>query len=142
MTTYAKPLLACSSLLALLVGCGQSGPKLVAVSGRVVIDEKPLTYGTVRFVPNAGPPAIAKLDHEGKFSLITEEQPGCVPGEHVVEVFASESISEYENKQHAPPGYASAKTSGLAVTINSPIEDQVIKLTTQGPPMDPGMLTP
>jgi hypothetical protein len=142
MTTCAKQWLACSSLLVLLVGCGQSGPKLVAVSGRVVIDEKPLTYGTVRFVSNAGPPAIAKLDHEGKFTLTTEEQPGCVPGDHAVEVFASESISEYENKQHAPPGYASAKTSGLAVTINSPTDEHGMKLTTQGPPMSPGMLTP
>jgi hypothetical protein len=128
-------LLVGSSLLALLVGCGQSGPKLVAVSGRVVIDGKPLTHGTVRFIPSEGPPAIAKLDHEGKFSLTTEEQPGCVAGQHAVEVFANESVSEYENKQHAPPAYASAKTSGLAVTVSSPAEEQVIQLTTQGPPL-------
>lgn len=136
MKSFVKGLV-CSSLLMLLVGCGQSGPKLIAVSGRVVIDEKPLTFGAVRFVPAEGPPAVAKLDHEGKFTLMTEEQPGCVAGEHTVEVFANESISEYENKQHAPPGYASARTSGLAVTVSSPTEDQVIKLTSQGPPMAP-----
>ncbi|QDT00957.1 hypothetical protein HG15A2_42990 [Adhaeretor mobilis] len=42
--------------LGLLSGCGDGRPERVAVSGVVLIDGKPLTHGSVLFVPGQGRP--------------------------------------------------------------------------------------
>lgn len=110
------------------VGCNK-GPALVPVSGQVLIDGKPLTYGAIRLVPETGRPAYSQLDSEGRFKLVTDEVDGVVKGTHAVEISAVEPISEYENKFHAPEKYSSAATSGLTVTINEPTDDLKIELT-------------
>jgi hypothetical protein len=115
-------------LLTAFCGCGdQLG--LVPVSGQVLIDGKPVPYGAVRLIPKEGPPAIGRLDSEGRFKLTTDEREGCVKGTHAVEISATEAVSEYQNKEHAPTIYSAAATSGLTATIDGPKDDLVINLT-------------
>ena len=40
-----------------LAGCGDGGPKIVPVSGIVLIDGQPLTYGHVQVIPEGWRPA-------------------------------------------------------------------------------------
>lgn len=114
-----------------IVGCNR-GPDLVPVSGTVMIDGKPLTYGTVRLIPDSGRPALSNIDSEGRFKLMTDEHEGVVAGTHAVEVMAVEPISEYQNKYHAPEEYGSAITSGLTATISEPTDNLEINLTWGG----------
>lgn len=124
--------LACLGLLALMaLGCDR-GPELIPVSGQVLIDGKPLTYGAIRLVPATGRPAYSDLDSDGRFKLVTDEVEGVAQGTHTVEIAAVEPISEYQNKYHAPEKYGSAATSGLSVTITEPTDDLKIELTWGG----------
>lgn len=120
-----------AALLLAMAGCDR-GPDLIPVSGQVLIDGKPLTYGAIRLVPSVGRPAYSQLDSEGRFKLVTDEVEGVVAGTHAVEIGAVEPISEYKNKHHAPEKYGTAATSGLTVTINEPTDDLKIELTWDG----------
>jgi hypothetical protein len=79
LTTVLVPvLLAC--------GCGPVGPKRAAVSGKVLVDNKPLERGTITFLPangTAGPSAGGTII-DGEYRLTTEDGP--VPGTHRVEI--------------------------------------------------------
>jgi hypothetical protein len=77
--------------LFLLPGCG-GGPKLVPVSGRVTLNEKPLANAYVTFAPMAGrganasgPGSVGKTDADGRYTLrVDPSQPGAVVGRHRV----------------------------------------------------------
>ncbi len=115
-------------LLLLLPGCGET--QRVPVSGRVLIDGKPLRSGTVRFLPDAGPASAAMLDEQGRFTLLCYAGgEGAVVGSHRIEVAAGEVVGESDAKWHAPPKYADFRTSGLAVDITGPTDDLVLELT-------------
>ncbi|MGE0756627.1 MAG: hypothetical protein AB7F89_15190 [Pirellulaceae bacterium] len=83
-------LLACTLLT---MGCqGQDGPQRVAVEGTVALDGKPLPSGMIRFIPGdptAGP-AAAALIKEGRF--VTTELDGPIPGQHRVEIDATDYV--------------------------------------------------
>ena len=79
------------SVLALLAafataGCGESGPALSSVSGKVTKAGKPLANINVTFTPAAGGPASAgRTDADGRFALICQNgKAGAVPGKHKV----------------------------------------------------------
>ena len=115
------------------VGCGDGHPPRKQVSGQVLIDGQPLTFGFVRFVSNHGRPASAKLDDEGKFTLSSYgEHDGVIYGVHSVEVNAGEWIGDTQRKWHAPPKYFSYRTSGLTEEITESTESLVINLTWDG----------
>ena len=92
--------LAAMALLS-LAGCGSGGYKLAPVSGKVTLDNKPLTGASVAFQPEssgregpAGPGSAAVTDAEGKFVLQTAEEkrrPGAVVGKHVVRITGSQA---------------------------------------------------
>ena len=116
-----------------LVGCSDGRPGRVSLSGQVLIDGKPLTYGSVRFVPNDARPSVAKLDAEGRFTLSCYgEKDGIIPGVHRVQVNAAEWISDNQRKWHAPPKYFRFQTSGLTQEISESTESLVINLTWDG----------
>ena len=82
-------------LLLAAVGCGASGPKIVPVSGRVMMDNKPLAKARVTFQPIGkggnlypGPGSYGETDADGNYSLKTvgDDKPGAVVGEHRVEI--------------------------------------------------------
>jgi hypothetical protein len=46
----------------IVIGCGQSGPRMVKVSGTVKFDGKPIANGDISFVPlSGGAPTILKI---------------------------------------------------------------------------------
>jgi hypothetical protein len=114
-------------------GCSDGRPERVPVSGTVLIDGKPLSHGTVQFVPVGARPSMSRLDSEGRFSLSSYKlNDGVTIGTHKVQVDGSESIGEETRKWHAPPHYASTKTSGLQVEIDGPEDDLKIELSWNG----------
>jgi hypothetical protein len=99
--------LAAAALLVPLLGCGQSGPRLVPVTGLVTLDGTPVAGAGVMFKPaGAGnlPPASATTDAEGKFSLATLNQPGAALGEYQVSVVKQETSGVGEFGAVAPGG--------------------------------------
>jgi len=131
----------CGFLLLVVNGCNR-GPERVPVAGQVLIDGKPLTTGTIRFVPETGRPASARIEDDGSFRVSTKtlagggaEIPGLFPGSYRMAVMASESLGESENAEvhwFAPPRYANFRTSGLETNIQAPTEKLVLELTWEG----------
>lgn len=77
----------------LLVGCGEGGPKLVPVEGKVTLNGKALANKTIMFVPQTGTQgsgAGGTIDGEGNYTLTavlpgsTESRPGIPPGDYRV----------------------------------------------------------
>lgn len=81
-----------------LVGC-ESKPALVAVSGRVLLGERPLPAGSVSYYLDSsgqGRPPIAAtgaIAEDGRYELYTSQQRGCPPGKYRVVVFAYERLT-------------------------------------------------
>jgi hypothetical protein len=74
-----------------LSGCGGPGPytgSLYPVKGQVLLaDAKPLTGGTVHFIPKQrGLPASGKIEADGTFSLKSKTREGAAPGEYKVRI--------------------------------------------------------
>src|SRR3954453_660077 len=77
-----------------VVGCGGGGPKIVPVSGIVLIDGQPLTYGHVQVIPTGWRPAPGRIGGDGRFTLTTTASgDGCAVGTHPVAVLAGESVN-------------------------------------------------
>jgi hypothetical protein len=77
--------------MVVLAGCGESDSKTGYVHGIVRLDGKPLTTGTVRFVPASGRAATGKIQSDGTFTLGTyKESDGALLGTHKVAIIAFE----------------------------------------------------
>jgi len=126
--------LLCLLLISLAtIGCSDGRPERLLVTGQVLIDGAPLSYGYIRFVPKEMRPSGGNLDEEGRFTLSCyEKNDGIIPGEYRVEVNAAESISSSKKKWHAPKKYFSYKTSDLVKKITEPTDSLVINLTWDG----------
>jgi hypothetical protein len=116
-------------------GCGDGRPKRVPVSGQVLLDGKPLTYGYVRFSHPESRASTGSLDAEGKFKLTCfDPGDGVIPGVHQVTVMGQEAIGSETIKWHAPKKYADHASSGLTQEIKGPTDSVVINLTWDGQP--------
>ena len=123
----------CSALALLLAGCGGSRPQCVPVTGKVLIDGKPLAAGVVRVVPGKHRPATGQIQKDGTFRLTTfVDGDGCVTGTHAVEVIDFEQLSPTEKRWLVPKKYAQAATSGLTVTVDGSKADHVLELKWDG----------
>src|SRR5215213_51350 len=87
-------LVACAALAAFApAGCG--GPRVVAVSGVVTVDDKPCPNLIVSFQPlgdkdnpNPGRGSSAVTDEQGRYKLVYDgEKPGALVGRHRVRIF-------------------------------------------------------
>lgn len=117
----------------LFSGCGPRRPKLVRVSGKVLIDGQPLTYGMIRFVPVGSRASVGSLDGEGRFELSCfDHGDGAITGKHRVEIRAAEPMGDSAYKWLAPKKYASANTSELEQDITGPTDSLIIELTWDG----------
>ncbi len=88
-------------LLLFAAGCGNS--RIVPVSGRVTLDNKPVSNATVVFQPlsdekDPGPGSVGKTDPDGKFTLRLQvgEGKGALVGPHAVR------ITSYEGDDSIP----------------------------------------
>lgn len=126
-------LLLLSILFVSLAGCGKSAPERVLVSGQVLIDDKPLTMGFVRILPDNARPSTGQIDANGRFTLeAKKDTPGVPLGEHPVEIIAIEVLNAGSQRRHVPPIYEDHAASKLKVKIDGPTENLVIKLTWEG----------
>lgn len=120
-------------LLLSTTGCGKGRPKLVKVSGQVMIDGQPLAAGVpgfIQVIPEGSRPATGQIDPQtGRFTLTTfEEGDGCIPGTHKVAIIlkamvGTESVSLIDEK------YADPNTSGLTVTIDKPTDSLAVEIS-------------
>lgn len=74
------------SCLCAVIGCGDAGPTLAPVTGKVTKAGLPLAGITVTFSPVApGPSSGGMTDAEGKYTLVCQNgEPGAVLGKHKV----------------------------------------------------------
>lgn len=72
----------------LLTGCGNSGPEIAPVTGRVTLDGKAFEGARVYFYPSqGGRQSQGATDEEGRYELYyTFDEPGAVVGEHKVTI--------------------------------------------------------
>ena len=121
-------------------GCSNDGPAMSPVSGRVTVDgELPANLGTIHFVPQSGPTAMAEIQSDGTFELQTfRPGDGAVLGEHAIFFAAArpqnrpgiydpekgflglDSVKNETEIQeiHFPPlQYRAMETSGLSRTV-------------------------
>jgi hypothetical protein len=124
----------CATVVSLTaIGCGDDRPDRVPVSGQVLIDGKPLSYGYVNVLPEKDRASGGQLDENGRFSLSCFEfDDGVVVGTHGIEIIAREPIGEDKLKWHAPKKYADVDTSGLSETFAEPNDSLIINLTWDG----------
>jgi hypothetical protein len=114
-------------------GCGDGRPVRVPVSGRVLIDGKPLEAGNIRFHAASNRPASAKIEPDGRFTLSTYDLgDGCVTGVHPVSVVGSKLLNPHTMHWYAPKKYAGAGTSGLTFEVTGPTDSAEIKLFWAG----------
>lgn len=130
--TYSRVAIVSVGLAIGCLGCGSSAPKTVRVSGVVDFDGKPLTKGTITFLPQTtgekdlNRPATGIIDSQGRFELSTYKPgDGALPGKYQVTVVSNsveptlEEIAEGAKYVSAiPAGYNSPLTSGLSATVS------------------------
>jgi hypothetical protein len=100
------------------LGCGETGASsLVPVSGRVMMDNKPLAHATVQFSPvgkpggEIGPFALGTTDAEGRYTLKTvikgKDFEGAAPGKHHVQISLVErnAAAKGKNGNQVPTKY-------------------------------------
>jgi hypothetical protein len=75
-------------LSASIAGCGQSGPELAAVSGRVTVDGQPMENLDVTFQPDEMRPAsYGRTDASGHYELgYKRGVQGALLGQHTVRI--------------------------------------------------------
>ena len=120
-----------------LAGCGPSYELDIAPArGTVTLDGKPLSAGSVLFVPAKGRGAGAKLAPDGTFVLTTYSQgDGAILGKHRVAVLPLQSDSESDELPEGyvpiPSRYQSAASSGFEVEVRPDGENVFnLELTT------------
>jgi len=119
--------------LTLLVGCRDSRPDRVPVSGQVLIDGQPLTQGYIRLIAKNARPSGGRIGPDGHFQLgCFEKDDGAVLGTHKVTVSATEQLSSTSQRWLVPPKYGNPETSGLTATIDGPTDSLKIELSWEG----------
>ena len=75
-------------ILSVLVGCGGGGPPPVPVSGKVLLNSKPVDGALVTFHgKEGGKSASARTAADGTFKLTTNKtNDGAVPGDYVITI--------------------------------------------------------
>lgn len=119
--TRARNALLCllSAVLFVAVsGCGSDPMNAATVTGKVTVDGKALTRGSVRFVPdkskgnNATTEPTGTIGSNGEYSLVTNGKPGAPLGWFKVSVVAAEPLDS--SKATATP------KSDVALKFNDP----------------------
>ncbi|MDB5339882.1 MAG: hypothetical protein JWN70_5501 [Planctomycetaceae bacterium] len=119
------PFLVCACVATFATGCGEPyyAPPVKA-SGKITVMGKPLTRGTIYFVPvdrEVCLPGSAVINSDGTFKAQTKKpDDGLCPGEYVV--FLGDEASSDASKKNAdgpiPKHYLSAGTSDLKQRID------------------------
>src|SRR5436190_1962139 len=103
-------------------GCGAKSDTGI-VHGKVMLDGKPLTSGTVMTLPPAGRGAAGVIQ-DGDFDLKTNGKEGAVAGTHKVGVSANEQPQGAgpeapAGKSLIPDKYTNPNSSGLTIDVKA-----------------------
>ncbi len=107
-------------------GCGPGhGLNLAKVSGKVIYRGKPVTNGTVFFMPDeskgtVGPPAVGTITSDGSYVMSTDTAgDGVIVGHHKVGITGVEPLSgpgqEEVDPEEDAGGYMKAKSKEAAL---------------------------
>lgn len=138
---YVRWVIAILPLVCVAVGCNRSGLNLAYVEGIVTYNGQPVEHAGVTFKPDLGPIAMGTTDAEGKFTLITANQPGALVGEHKVGISKSkttavqmsgEALPRYKVEYFVPQKYASPATSELTATVSTKKRDNHFTFDLKG----------
>lgn len=88
-----------AALLALSLGCGDGGPKIVKVKGKITRNGQPVPNCTVHFVPIKGRPSWGQSNEAGEFTLSYDlQREGAEVGQHRVYVEFRANSPEEEHR--------------------------------------------
>jgi hypothetical protein len=121
--------IACVVIMA--CGCGGAPSNMAEVKGKVLLDGKPLSTGSVVTMPERGPGANGIINEQGEFNLTTRERGmGASLGRHQVGVAAFEESTNWSpeapQKSLIPQKYASPETSGLSIEVKPDEPNEVV----------------
>lgn len=109
------------------VGCGQSGPAVQFVEGRVLLDGQPVSGATVGFGPvtlGNGLPAAGTTDAEGVFRLTASgggaPGAGTLPGDYVVTVSKVQQTDSKPLPTPDDPDYGKPADSSAPLPAGGP----------------------
>lgn len=134
--TFAAPIAA----IALLSGCGSSGPEMASVSGKVTYNGQPVPKGTISFQTTDpdGRNATGMIQPDGSYELQTEQPgDGALLGNYRVSISAreEEEILMYIPKKPVKPKllipekYENPATSNLTAAVTSGSNTHNFELT-------------
>jgi hypothetical protein len=106
------------------------------VSGKVLVDGKPLATGTVLFTPMHGRGARGVIKSDGSFTLSTyRDADGAILGEHRIAVIAYEGerneLTGEDARALIPHRYMSPESSGLSHRVVEDENDVVLNITSK-----------
>ncbi|MCH9652712.1 MAG: hypothetical protein K0U86_00385 [Planctomycetes bacterium] len=117
-------------VLLTMSGCGDGHPKRSAVTGTVSYNGKPLSIGSLVFIPvGGGPSAQGKVDRNGFYEMGTyDDDDGVIPGDYKIMITALTSPGGSGLPEDAvdgnagpvsviPEWYGDLEKSGLRVTV-------------------------
>lgn len=134
---FATSVLALAILsIAVTSGCGEKGPELYKVSGRLTHNGAPISEIEVVFLPDDTGQfreSMATTDAEGKFEMMCSSSKGVAPGNHTVYVrdpaaIHGEQTSDDPDYVAVIEKYGDEKTSPKKVTIESDQTDYELNL--------------
>lgn len=112
-------------LLSGLAGCGDTGPELEPVTGRILKDGKAMTNVSVSFVPDGpGIAAVGTADSSGTIVIRTNGRPGAMRGRYKIGVTEpTRPMTPQALASGSPPPlsfdrkYESPETSGFVFEV-------------------------
>ena len=112
-------LLALLSVAFLVAGCGEPLDPVYPVTGKVTLNGKPLTTGTVTFTPTGnGPSATGMIREDGTYELKShDDRAGALPGSYKVSVSAVKINPQGMALSLLPSKYSTGQTSGLTAEV-------------------------
>jgi hypothetical protein len=127
---FPRPAVSFAALFLLsLTSCDGPGPysgTLYPVKGQVLLaDGKPLTGGSVQFIPKQGGlPATGKIETDGTFSLTSKTRDGAAPGEYKIRIEPSSELRVKKGRAAQKLPFASKYreydgNTGLTATIKA-----------------------
>lgn len=114
--------------LSMIVGCGESGPSLGKVTGKVTLDGKPLPNAIVSFVPEDGRrSSSAMTNDQGVYTLAYIDQAGAVIGKHKVSITSTPEVQTLtmEDIPSDDPRYAEMMKSRLSDYNNAKTKEKL-----------------
>lgn len=114
--------------ISMLVGCGESGPPLGKVTGKVTMDGKPISNAIVSFVPIDGSrSSSAMTDDSGTYRLSFVDREGALIGEHKVSITSTAEVqgNTMEDIPSDDPRYAELMQSRQSDYNNAKVKESI-----------------